>query len=148
MGVRAAIDALVGVVTAADPVRVQGVRFAEMPERSRSAPSSRSRLFDLTVTGSGDGEGTGFRARRRHLVDLSIYYAAGFGGIGQESVTIAEDVAVLTVALGASNVGTLAGVAVVHPPDAHEVEPVVPEGKDSPTGLVVTVPFIIETRES
>lgn len=148
MGIAAALAALDGAIQAVVPVRSQGVPFIPLPDRARITPNSRGRLFDLTVTGSGDPGLAGFRTRRQHLIDLTVLYPVGFGGLGEESVTIAEDVAKLTVALGESNVGAMAGVGVVYPPAEHTIEPITPEDRDSPVGLVVTLPFVVETQEA
>lgn len=148
MGIAACIDTLTQVVSGVTPVRAQGVPFTRLPEESRGVPMARGRVFDLAVVGSADTDTTGFRERRTHLIDLLILYPAHFGGRGLEHVTIAEDVARITVALGESNVGLMAGVGVVYPPTAHEVEPTIPEGKASPSGLKVTMTFQVETREA
>lgn len=148
MGIDDCIKTLRGVVSAVDPVRASTARFAPLPDEARGVPMGRGRMFDLTVTGSGDPGLTGFRKRRRHLVDLTVLYPAHFGGRGQESVTIAEDVARLTVALGESNVGDMAGVGHVYPPDAHSIDSITDEGRDAPTGLILTLPFVVETREA
>lgn len=147
MGIAVCIQTLEGVVSAVNPVRMATARFARLPDGVAQAPKARGRLFDLTVTGSADPGLAGFRNRRQHLVDLTILYPKSFGGLGQESVTIAEDVAVLVAALGESNVGDMAGVGLVYPPESHSIDTYTPIGSDVPSGLVVTIPFIVEVGE-
>ena len=147
MGIRDCVDVLKGVVSAVVPVRLHSAPFRPAPPQS--VPRSMSpRLFSLAVTGADAPELTGFRTRRRHLVDLVVEYPRGFGGGGAEDEVIGEDVSRIAVALGESNVGTMAGVGVVYPPTAHSIEALTPEGRDAPVGLVVTIPFIVETQEA
>lgn len=148
MGIRTCLDTLAQVVSGTTPVSQQSVRFMQLPDEARVIPMGAARLFDLTAVGAADPGLTGFRERRRHIVDLTILYPAHFGGgRGQEHIAIAEDVAKLTLALGESNVGLMAGVGIVYPPEPYEVTPIIPEGKDSPSGLQVTMTFEVETRE-
>lgn len=149
MGIRTCLETLARVVGAVTPVSQQSVRFRELPDGARAVPMASARMFDLTVTGHEDTGLTGFRERRRHLVDLSILYPAHFGGgRGQEHIAIAEDVAKLTVALGESNTGIMAGVGIVYPPAGHTIDSITPDGGDAPTGLLVTLPFVVEVREA
>ena len=149
MGIRTCLDTLAQVVESVTPVSHASVRFRRLPDSSPTVPMGAGRVFELTVTGQEDDGQTGFRGRRRHLVELTLLYPAHFGGRGREHVVVAEDVARIQVALGESNVGLMAGVGIVHPTGAgFEVEPITPEGKDSPSGLVVTLPFVVAVREA
>lgn len=147
MGIQACLDTLEAVVAEVVPVRMQGAPFRRAPSQS-TARAMSPRLFSLAVTGGDAPELTGFRARRRHLVDLAVEYPRGFGGGGSEDVVIAEDVALLSVALGRSNVLRMAGVGVVYPPAPHTITAITPEGRDAPVGVVVVIPFIVETEEA
>ena len=150
MGIRAAIEALAVVVTSTVPITEPGVRFTMLADARSKAPSApgRKRVCDLVVAGDEGSTASGFHLRRRYEVVLEVQYPNR--GKRDDSALHLEDASRLSRSIALSNVtaGQLLGVATAHPTTAPEFEEVTPDGADAPTGVVMRLPFIVETREA